>query len=111
MTNKTESEQKVILFNFERVINDGVEKIYFHLDNYPTIRFSYENVRFGTPDEDQLVPVMFDLDFAKIAGLEEVIVDENFEDQVKGLLVYLLQEANNKALEVINSPSTKSDTN
>lgn len=103
-------EQGVIGFNFHTEMKDGKEVIFFFLDTYPTVKFRYENVRFGSPDEDNLMPVMFDLDVAHLKEIDEVQLDEDFNDQVKGLLVHLLQKANNRAADIINEPEIKSLT-
>lgn len=106
----TAVEKSVIRFNFHNETKDGHDIIFFFLDTYPTVKFRYENVRFGTPDEDNMVPVMFDLDVAHLKEIDEVQLDEDFNDQVKGLLVHLLQQANNRAADIINEPEIKSLT-
>lgn len=103
-------EQGVIGFNFHNETKDGHEIIFFFFDTHPTVKFRYENVRFGTPDEDNMVPVMFDLDISHLKEVDELQLGEDFYDQVKGLLVHLLQQADNRAADIINEPEIKSLT-
>lgn len=97
----------MIPFNYECVEKDGVKKTYFLLDSFPSAKFCYENIRIGEPDEENMVPVMFDLDFLDIPGIDDVQNGDDLEDQIKELLVHLLQSANNRIVSVINSPKTK----
>jgi len=77
----TAVEQGVIGFNFHTEMKDGKEVIFFFLDTYPTVKFRYENVRFGSPDEDNLMPVMFDLDVAHLKEIDEVQLDEERREE------------------------------
>lgn len=95
-------EQKLINFNYDREMKDGEEVIFFRLDTYPTVKFRYDNIRFGTPDEDIMVPVMYDLDIAHLKENDEVQLGDDFSNQVQGLLAHLIESAYNRAANIIN---------
>jgi hypothetical protein len=101
------TEQKVINFNYQNEMIDSKEVIYFNLETFPSVKFRYDNIRFGTPDEDNMVPIMFDLDVAHLKDIDEAQLGEDFNNQVKELLTYLLQAANNRAMDVINAPDVE----
>ena len=75
----------------------------FFLKSYPEIAFKFkEGIKFGTPDEDNLIPVIYEVDI--VEGSNEILQDEQFEHQVSKLLTNLLTVANNHAYQILNSP-------
>ena len=80
----------------------------FFLKSYPEIAFKFkEGIKFGTPDEENLIPVIYEVDI--VEGSDEILQDSQFEYQVSQLLSHLLTEANNHAYQILNDPSSKTD--
>ena len=80
----------------------------FFLKSYPEIAFKFkEGIKFGTPDEENLIPVIYEVDI--VEGADEILQDSQFEYQVSQLLSHLLTEANNHAYQILNDPSSKTD--
>jgi hypothetical protein len=82
---------------------NGNELLYFVLDTYPSVRFRYSNIEFGIPDEANIVPIRFDLE------IDDVQVSDDFNDQIKGLLIHLLQMANSEIEDIVASPNLRLD--
>ena len=76
----------------------------FFLKSYPETAFKFkEGIKFGSPDEDNLIPVIYEVDI--VEGSEDILQDSQFEYQVSQLLNHLLTAANNHAYQILNSPS------
>lgn len=83
-------------YEVEKHEETGTETVWFNLNSFPGIKFNYVDVRFGSIDEENQVPVQFDLDYRYLKSHEEdetnraLIDTKEFEAQASALLVHLL---------------------
>lgn len=77
-------------YGFETQEIDGKKEIILCLKDFPEVKFKYKSVRLGSIDEDQQVPMIFDIDL--VGDNQTFPEDPEFENQAAQILVNLLDE-------------------
>jgi hypothetical protein len=88
-------------YSFETQDIDGKKEIVLCLKDFPEVKFRYKFIRLGSIDEEQQVPVIFDIDL-----IEENRVfpeDPEFVIQAARLLTDLLDKMSQRKHEIANS--------
>lgn len=108
--NENETQEQInVQFDYEYEEKDDTEIVSFRLNDYPTIKFYYNNIRLGDVDDNGMVPLMFDLDIQHLDGIEQVEMCDDLEDKIKGLLMYLIQTANKTVKETLDTDSEEEE--
>ena len=97
----------IIHYNYVIETVNNSDTLYFFLETFPTVKFRYTNLKLGEPDKDNMITASFNLEYANPKDIEQMSLDDNFYDQTTGLLVHLVEGANNKIKGIISSSNPK----
>lgn len=88
-------------YSFETQEIDGKKDVVLCLQDFPEIKFRYKSIRLGSIDEEQQIPVIFEIDL--IGENQTFPEDPEFGIQTARLLVDLLDKMSNRKHEINNS--------
>lgn len=89
-------------YTFETQEIDGKNEIVLCLKDFPDVKFKFKSIRFGDVDEEQQVPVIFEIDL--VGENQNFPEDPEFEIQASQILVDLLIKMNEtRKYEIANS--------
>lgn len=90
-------------YSFETQEIDGKKDVVLCLSDFPEVKFRFKSIRFGSVDDEQQVPVIFDIDL--VGENQTFPEDPEFGIQTSQILVDLLTKMVERKYEVINSVS------
>lgn len=90
-------------YTFETQEIDGKNEIVLCLKDFPDVKFKFKSIRFGSVDDEQQVPVLFDIDL--IEEGQKFPDDPEFEIQAAQILADLLDKMTFRRHEIVNSIS------
>ena len=88
-------------YTFENQEIDGKNAVILCLKDFPDIKFKFKSIRFGPVDDEQQVPVLFDIDL--IGENQSFPEDPEFGNQVSQILLDLLTKMAGRKYEIAKS--------
>ena len=88
-------------YTFETQEIDGKNEIVLCLKDFPDVKFKFKSIRLGSIDEEQQIPVIFEIDL--IGENQTFPEDPEFGIQTARLLADLLDKMSNRKHEIDNS--------
>lgn len=88
-------------YTFEMLEIDGKNEVVICLKDFPDVKFKFKSIKFGDVDEEQQVPIIFEIDL--IVENQSFPEDPEFGNQASQILVDLLDEMSQRKYKIVNS--------